>query len=56
MNAVTLPSLTLPTRMPRFQSVRDRSHRAGFRIGDVDDVVRVDVDPARAAELLPLLE
>src|SRR5690242_538788 len=31
-------------------------HRFGFGIGDIDDVILVDVDSARAAELRPLIE
>ena len=56
MNAVTVPSFALPMRMPRFQSVARSSHRARLRIGDVDVVLRVDVDAARTAELVPRVE
>src|SRR4051794_25488570 len=33
-----------------------RRHRPGFGIGDVDDVVLVDEDTARPAELMPLCD
>src|SRR3954452_1656114 len=31
-------------------------YRFGFRIGDINDVVPVDIDSARAAELRPLVD
>src|SRR5690349_8496485 len=55
MNAVTLPSRALPIRIPRFQS-------AWFLVAldsescDVQGVVRIDEETARAAELFPFLQ
>ena len=55
MKSITLPSLALPMRMPRFQPPVMRGG-ARLRIGAVEHVVLVDEDAAQAAELLPLLE
>src|SRR5215208_37086 len=39
-----------------FPAIVVPSHRLGFRIRDVDDIVSVNIDSARAAELRPLVE
>src|SRR5215213_4841785 len=44
------PDAALPGARPTV------AHRAGLRISDVNVVLRVDVDPARTAELIPRVE
>ena len=51
---MTLPSLTLPMRMPCLKPGLSLSVEVEF--GDIDHVVLVDGDAARPAELLPLGE
>ncbi len=57
MKYFTEPSFALPMRMPRFQArVAPAADGLRLRIRDVDVVLRVDEDSARAAELVPGVE
>ena len=56
MNAITLPSLTLADANPPLPARVIPRDRARLGVGDVDVVALVDEDPARPAELRPLLD